>query len=298
MSLAGDAFTRLTGKKVTSGQKIDRLKTRAKDAEAKLAATETKIQEIKSRWVPGYIHLSDPSLALRRLRELTNTLVPCTASEFKKMRLGSPHDGGYVCLDDFTVDGALSLGIGRNVDWDFDAANLGLTVHQYDHTVDGPPRWHKNFVFHKQKIGGDGLSLEEVTKAAGWTKSANCILKMDIEWAEWDLLSRTQSDVLNCFSQIAAEFHGFNQILEDEWFELALATFRRLSPNFQLIHAHGNNYGEKVIIGNIVFPRCIELTFVNTNRYKTVSSAEEFPGPLDGTNNPELPEIFLSNLRY
>jgi len=73
------------------------------------------------------------------IKDTLRLLRPHAVEGVKKLRLGSPYDGGYVVLDDFRgVDTAFSLGIEKNATWDLDVAKRGITVYQFDHTVDAP----------------------------------------------------------------------------------------------------------------------------------------------------------------
>jgi hypothetical protein len=118
-------------------------------------------------------------------------------------------------------------------------------------------------------------------------------MKIDIEHAEWDVLDGTSEETLSLFSQIVGEFHGFDEVLDDKWFDCALRIFTKLNKQFRLIHVHGNNYGSQLVVDEMLFPRCPELTFANRSRYDLVPSKERFPGKLDTPNNPALPDCGL-----
>src|SRR5215469_4147796 len=77
---------------------------------------------------------------------------PYAVKGFQKVRFGSASDGGYIILDDFrTVDTAFSFGISENADWDLDVAKRGVTVYQFDHTIDKPPITDSRLIFTKKK---------------------------------------------------------------------------------------------------------------------------------------------------
>jgi hypothetical protein len=96
--------------------------------------------------------LSRSSVARQRIIELAKFLKLRKALGVSKVRIGDSSDGGYVCLDDLTgLAAAFSFGISDNASWDCGIADRGLIVHQFDHTVDEPPKSHPNFRFEKNR---------------------------------------------------------------------------------------------------------------------------------------------------
>ena len=64
--------------------------------------------------------------AQRRILRLAAVLEPRRAIGFEKIRIGGPNDGGYVMIDHFSdVAAAYSLGVGPDVSWDVDIAEIG-----------------------------------------------------------------------------------------------------------------------------------------------------------------------------
>jgi hypothetical protein len=245
-----------------------------------------------------FIYLADTSLARSRLKNLISLFTPHEVHGFQKIRLGRAHDGGYVCLDDFDVDAVLSLGISDDVSWDLDALTHGsFQIHQYDYTVDGPPVHNPRFTFYKEAIGtGSGaVSLAEACDRANVLSPASAILKIDIEHAEWPVFAATPDKIIGNFSQIIGEFHGFDEVLNDQWYEEALETFTKISKQFKLVHVHGNNCGSQIVLGSRLLPRTLEMTFANITRYDLSPSDETFPTPLDMPNSPDKPDHMLDN---
>ncbi len=95
----------------------------------------------------------DPFVMAREVRSILRMLRPHRAIGHEKVRIGSSHDGGYICLEDFVgIDTAFSFGIEQNVDWDDDVANRGLTIYQFDHTVEAPRPDDRRMIFEKKMI--------------------------------------------------------------------------------------------------------------------------------------------------
>ena len=226
-------------------------------------------------------------------------------SDLTRSGLAGRRTGGYVCLDDFTaITRALSLGIEENVEWDLELARKGIIVHQFDHTVEAPPISHENFRYERKKVvpvsGLDDTeaSLSSILGRHKEDADEQVILKIDIEHDEWPVFEAAPLRVLTQFSQILAEFHGFNLVLDDTWYDRALSVLTKLQGAFEVIHVHGNNNRPWSIIGNVLFPQVLEVTYVNRERYSFQSSEAIFPTSLDARNSPRMPDMFLGRFQF
>ena len=239
-----------------------------------------------------------------QIRHTLRLLRPMKAKRINKARFGSPNDGGYVHLEDFTgLDTAISLGINDNISWDLEMAARGLTVYQFDHTVDDPAPEDPRMVFHKTMIApeaGEGRdTLEAIVQR--WDKGneqPNMILKMDIEDWEWVVLEATSLEAISRFSQITCEMHYFEAIGDLRWRQLFFRGLRKLSKFYAPIHIHANNYAALSVIANVPVPNVIEVTFANRAVYEFEETDELFPGPLDAPCNNNRPDTFLGSFRY
>jgi hypothetical protein len=87
------------------------------------------------------------------------------------------------------VEIAYSLGICDDVSWDFDIAQLGIDVYQYDHTIDKLPFEHGRFHWEKIDIShtseGNLKSLGDLITENRHSSATNMLLKCDIEGSEW-----------------------------------------------------------------------------------------------------------------
>jgi hypothetical protein len=240
--------------------------------------------------------VQDRALSIGRL------LKPHRAKNISKARFGSKHDGGYVQLEHFEgVGAALSLGIGDDVSWDLAVAARGLTVWQFDHTVEGPPIAHNNFRFEKLRIGSESrdgeISLEDAINRA----SADCdriVLKMDIEGGEWAALANTPSDVLGKCNQIICELHSFDNLTDPNHYEIVHKCLERLNERFAVVHVHSNNFGSIIVLGNVPFFQTLEVCFANRRDYSLEATDELFPTPLDTPNNPNVPDHYLGSFNF
>lgn len=249
------------------------------------------------KFLPNTTFVSD------RVEMIGSLLKIRSVPNLQKIRIGGPDDGGYVYLDDLNCAvGALSIGIGPDVSWDVTIADRGIRVYQYDHTVDAPPSLHENFVFHRCKLSSRD-AVGEVTLASILSKynmltPASVIGKIDIEGDEWDTLSSAAPEVLSTFSQIACEFHWFEKVTDECFFDKVITTLSNLAKVFEPIHVHANNYSPLLVVGNKLFPSVLEITFANKTKYSFSDNREIFPSLLDAPNDPKMPDYPLGYFRY
>jgi SAM-dependent methyltransferase len=238
------------------------------------------------------------------IRTTLRLLRPHAANGVNKARFGSPNDGGYVLLDDFRgVDTAFSFGIEQNASWDMDVAQRGLTVYQFDHTVDAPISGDPQFIFAKKRIcaeaGPDRESLKLlIERHDKQNANPNILMKLDIECEEWEVFDATPSEMLCRFSQIVGEFHYFQALADPHWRHLFARVLQKLSNHYAVVHVHANNYAGFSNIANVVVPNVLEITFANRSIYSFTETDEIFPGPLDEPNDPSRPDMFLGSFRF
>ena len=238
------------------------------------------------------------------LAELLGMLAPKRAEGIAKIRLGGPHDGGYVMLDDFReIGGAYSLGIGPDVSWDLALAQRGVPVWQYDPTVAGSPVSHPLFHFQPWRIGADPdpgtptVSLAALIDRNGH-EGADLILKMDIEGAEWGVLAGIDPERLKVFRQILIEFHSLNRVVEAEWRDRATQALAHLTRFHEVVHVHGNNLSAIIVAGDLRITESLEVTLARRDAYRFVATEEMFPGPFDRANSRVFPDFPLGTFRF
>jgi len=293
----------------------DKSETKWADASTRLGSIEHLIKHIEATSVSRFDNLeadrnivrqingADAGQVGRRIRTIGKLLRPHTAVGRLKLRLGGRADGGYICLDDFGgVKTALSFGVDQDVSWDLAVAKRGLVVHQFDHTVEGSPTEHPNFRFNKIKIcpvtqPGEE-SIGSVLASQGLNDPASVVLKIDIEGSEWDVFSAATASELLTFSQIICEFHGFQFVEDDQFYEKVINVLSKIASLFHVIHVHGNNYCPMFLLGGVAFPSLLEVTYVNVRRCEFVECKEIFPTPIDAPNNSTRPDFFLGNFIF
>ena len=219
--------------------------------------------------------------------------------DLRYVRVGRPHDGGYVMVDDFSDTKTIySCGINDDVSWDLDMTTRSeADIYMYDHTIDGLPQDHVKFHFFRTGITGiydqqhpELETLPRLLEKNGHKDDYNILLKMDIEGSEYGVFSEIDRDTLLHFSQIVIEFHSlFSRELEN----VICYTLDRLNATHQLVHVHANNCDAAVCHGGKMLPKTLEATYLRKNRYQFKKSDRFFPTEIDQQNTIYKPEIIL-----
>ncbi len=216
----------------------------------------------------------------------------------KKIRCGSPCDGGYVLADlDGKYDLYISAGISDEESFSRDFINKYNMNESNSFGFDGtirnyPYRYTTNISFIKKNINHFNDN-NNTNLSCLINKYDNIFLKMDIEGGEYPWLLQIDETQLNKFKQIVIEFHG---ITNNGWgcnYNDKVTCLAKLSKTHYIVHAHGNNHGP--VLNNI--PDVIELTYINKNYFNSVPELNTQPLPinnLDFSNSLGNPDINLN----
>lgn len=118
-------------------------------------------------------------------------------------------------------------------------------------------------------------------------------LKMDIEGAEFDWFNSLSLDEIKKFKQIVIEIHK-------PFYPERYTTLENLRKTHYLVHLNGNNAFPPVKIGNQIFPKFIEATFLRKDLFSDLPSLskEPIPSSLDKKNRNSRPWIVLKGYPY
>lgn len=273
------------------------------DSEWRFNELNARLQAIQSFVDRRIIQKECAQETQRLIFELFRLIKPEQAQGVKKIRVGSPHDGGYVQLDELEhVSLALSFGICDDDNWDVAMAAKGIPVWQYDHTIDRAPSSHPLLAFHKKMVSNcssnETVTLSELISAHEATEVPNIFLKIDIEGDEWKVFDSTPENDLDRISQIVCEFHNLSQLTESGFYSIAYRVFEKLNKNFAVTHVHANNCAPLVNLSNVVIPDVIELSFASRHRYSFCESAEIFPTELDAPCDKDKADVFLGKFMF
>lgn len=195
----------------------------------------------------------------------------------KLVRLGPPHDGGYVLPQSILdqCDSLITYGVGDNYEFEkaFVAYRDGNEVSMYDHTVANPTGEGDARIWFFDK---------KCTPTELFNKSFSNfdILKLDIEGDEYECLNWDIVKQWTCLPGcLIVEFH--NVIDHLGW----ITEFVRRIGLF-IVHVHGNNHGETFTYEGWTCPNTLEITFV-----KQAPLLGRFHGklPLPGIDFPNAP---------
>ena len=108
-------------------------------------------------------------------RSVLQMMRPYDLLDTPLVRIGRNFDGGYIMAEKFDgVDTAYSLGINDDVSWDFDIAQRGIDIYQYDHTITNLPFEHSRFHWSKTGISnsrGENVdTLESLIEKKGTSR--------------------------------------------------------------------------------------------------------------------------------
>lgn len=192
-----------------------------------------------------------------------NYLYPRKILGKKRKLYGTNNDGGYVLLEDLNdIKIAYSFGIGPSVDFDNELANNNIDVYMYDHTITKLPFQNQKFhYFHtglsrKTNIEKKLKSLEQLIEDNGHLNEKNMILKIDIEYNEWESLIEVPDKLLKQFKYILIEFH-----FKDD-FDLYKKVLKKLNKNHQIFYIHCNLCSKVKIIDDLLLCTSLEVSYI------------------------------------
>ena len=192
-----------------------------------------------------------------------NYLYPRKILGKKRKLYGTNNDGGYVLLEDLNdIKIAYSFGIGPSVDFDNELANNNIDVYMYDHTITKLPFQNQKFhYFHtglsrKTNIEKNLKSLEQLIEDNGHLNEKNMILKIDIEYNEWESLIDVPDNLLKQFKYILIEFH-----FKDD-FDLYKKVLKKLNKNHQIFYIHCNLCSKVKIIDDLLLCTSLEVSYI------------------------------------
>jgi len=124
-----------------------------------------------------------------------------------KMRIGDERDGGYVALKELCkkTDVLYTFGVGDDVGFEMDFVKRFPVkeVRLHDHSINCLPVDHPKFNFFSIEVGRCGQALDDIW-LSGFSRA---ILKMDVEWDEWEILKQVSDKGLQKYNQLLIEFH-------------------------------------------------------------------------------------------
>lgn len=229
------------------------------------------------------------------LRALIHRLQPET-SDIPLIRMGGPHDGGYLVPDDLKgIEACISPGVSDECSFDEDAAARGMEVYMADASVDGPPNANPRFHFAKKFL--DTFNSEHTITLDDYCRDvrpgSDLLLEMDIEGAEYRVIQSASNETMERFRIIVIEFHALTSLFTAFGFDQISSVFDKLLRTHAVVHVHPNNAGPTFGKGEIGIPPYLEFTFHRRDRAHFSKQPTTFPHALDGINDPRVPDVVL-----
>jgi hypothetical protein len=235
------------------------------------------------------------------------------------------NDGAYICLDELNRQTSVvySYGIGDNISFetDFQQRYPQSEILMFDHTINGILSTNPKLRFIKEGITAARESvnaplntLDTHMRVYDVVDRPHKILKMDVEWCEWDVFESLPAYVLGRFDQILCEFHTVPVLYKDthtpyftefhknvyravneELFARYKKILNRILTEFVPYHVHINNSLPLVDVNGYKIPSLVELSLVNRSLVdcdNLVESTASFPiAGLDYPNKPYRADV-------
>ena len=184
-----------------------------------------------------------------------------------RILLGGKKSTSYVMIDEFDgIKIAYSFGIGAPdwyIEFDKELADRNIDVYMYDHTIDKIAYENPKFHFHKIGLTGKDKknpmlkSLEEILKENGHLNEKDMILKVDIEYSEWESFIDFPEELLKKFRFLLFEFHFANKDLD-----IYAKVLAKLSKYHQAFYVHCVNCGNVIQIGDLRLCDALEVSYI------------------------------------
>lgn len=139
------------------------------------------------------------------------------------------------------------------------------------------------------------ISLETWIRDSNFRNSSNLGLQMDIEGAEYEILSAINYQILRRFKLLLIEFHDLDLLFVSQAQIQKLKNIvYKISQSHYLVHVKSNNAGGSINVNGYAFPKVLELSFI---RKELANFSEgDFHMHCPYLNDPSKPPIKLPQL--
>jgi len=230
--------------------------------------------------------------------KVVNLLKPID-SGIELIRVGGDYDGGYLLPDALAgIKHCFSPGVADVSTFEHDCLERGIVSFLADYSVDAPPIDLSGCKFTKKYVGAlsndEFMSLDEwITESLPDDQDSEMILQMDIEGAEYEALLATAKATMRRFRIMILEFHNMESLRDINYFNIVLATLRKIREDFDVVHLHPNNCCGISSINGVEIPNIFEVTFLRKDYVKSQKPVKSLPHPLDQANLPLMADLGL-----
>lgn len=224
-----------------------------------------------------------------RAKALIRAMWP-VATDRTLVRYGGDGDGAYLIPDDLDGIAALfSPGVDMISTFEGEMAARGMTCYLADASVAGPAAENAAFRFEPKFLGlRDEAHLMTIDAWVDRHEAGDhdLMLQMDIEGAEWTVLSSMSGRLLARFRVMVIEFHSMSMLYDPYTEQIIIDVIERLLATHHIVHNHPNNAMWMNRQDGVDVPEVIEVTFLRKDRATPTGFVNQFPHALDVINNP------------
>ena len=188
------------------------------------------------------------------------------------MRLGNDFDGGYLIPNDISnLSKCFTIGVGKDISFEYDLAKQGIHSYFADATVDSLPVQSQHFTFIKKNISNTTsdkyITINDFIKYGLKNSSEDFILKIDIEGDEYKNIQYLAENFLIQARILVVEFHYMERILSRLYLSNVIeSTFDKILKTHSVVHIHPNNDSGFYIYNKKKIFRTLEITFLRNDR--------------------------------
>ena len=253
----------------------------------RLMGLKIVLGNLRNLYLPKIIRVSS---FRRELQSLFLSLKPRT-NGFELLRIGGDGDGGYLVPGDLeNIEACFSAGSDKVMLFESHLAqNYSIKSYILDKIEKKPAELTDLQIYREGWLGittdKETVTLEDWLMETNLDKSADLILQMDIEGAEYPTLLNTSPAVLERFRIIVIEFHGLDYFMNyNDFKNLYSPVFEKLLDCFDVVHFHANNCCGNWRVQDFDFPKVVEITFHRKDRRLRVLEDAITPNALDRKN--------------
>lgn len=220
------------------------------------------------------------------------------------VRIGGDGDGGYLTPDNLeNVKYCFSPGVDYTAKFEKELSDVyGIRSYMADASVEAAPIDDGNFTFIPKFLGnrtlGHFITLSDWVQDSIGDDTGAKILQMDIEGAEYDVLSLEDASTIASFSILIIEFHDLQKLFQSDFLRMVSTIFEKLYKNFSICHVHPNNRCGVAELDGVTVPAVIEVTFLRNDLVTDFlrSDAVSLPHALDRKNMQSYPDLAMPEM--
>ena len=206
------------------------------------------------------------------------------------IRYGDINDGGYLIPKLKNIKSCHTIGVGNTIKFEKD---LGKKIKLFlaDKSVKNPNL--NNAKFLKKFVGS--YNNKDFINVNDWIQSSKnipCILKIDAEGSEYEIIHALNESYLKKIKILIFEFHNLHLISNEYFYSFVNNSLKKINKYFEVSHLHPNNNFPLINFYNLKIPRYLEVTFLN-KKYIKYKKKTSLPHKLDRPTVRDKKDIIL-----